>query len=263
MSDRGARAVNACLFRGVRGCVSAFTGRVSVSDHTRVFNHYYETRHDRYPVPHVQDFSLRLEGATMFSKVDLVRGYHQVPVRAEDVPKTAVITPFGLFEFLRMPFGLKGAAQTFQRLMDSVLRDLEFVFVYLDDILMASSSAEEHLSHLKQVFQRLDQHGLIVNTAKCQFGLSVIDFLGHRISSQGAVPLPSKVQAVADFPRPTTVKSLQEFLGMVNFYNRFLPHAAQLLQPLYAALKSKKSGDPVDWTPERILAFEGAKAADQ
>ena len=219
------------------------------------------TAHDRYPIPHVQDFSIRLAGMNIFSKIDLVRGYHQVPVRAEDVPKTAVITPFGLFEFLRMPFGLKGAAQTFQRLMDSVLRDLAFVFVYLDDILVASPSVDEHLSHLRQVFQRLDGHGLIVNTAKCQFGLSVIDFLGHRISSQGAVPLPSKVHAVADFPRPVSVRSLQEFLGMVNFYNRFLPRAAQLLQPLYGALKLKKAKDQVDWTPVRIQAFEGAKAA--
>lgn len=104
--------------------------------------------------------------------------------------------------------------------MDSVLCDLPFLFVYLDDILVASTSQAEHVAHLRAFFQRLSQHGLIINPAKCQFGLPTIDFLGHRVTRYGAVPLPEKVEAIASFPRPVTVKALQEFLGMVNFYHR-------------------------------------------
>jgi len=110
-----------------------------------------------------------------------------------DRPKTAVITPFGLFEFLRMPFGLKNAAQSFQCLMDVVGRDLDFIFIYLDDILVFSRSRQDHYHQLRQLFQRLDKYGLIVNVDKCQFGCTSIDFLGHRISVKGVTPLPGKV----------------------------------------------------------------------
>jgi hypothetical protein len=196
-----------------------------------------QTVEDKYPLPNMADLAARLDGCRVSSKLDLRKGYLQVPLAASDIAKTAIITPFGLFEFTRMPFGLRNAGMTFQRLMDLILGSLPFAFVYLDDILVASTDEAAHWRHLEAVFSALQQNGLVINPDKCLLACKSVDFLGHRLSASGIGPLPSRVQAIADFPHPATVKQLQAFLGLFNFYRRFIPAAAKLVLPLTRCLR--------------------------
>jgi hypothetical protein len=217
---------------------------------------------DKYPLPNMADLAARLDGCRLFSKLDLRKGYLQVPVAAEDVAKTAIITPFGLFEFTRIPFGLRNAGMTFQRLMDSVLGSLPFAFVYLDDILVASPDPSSHRRHLEAVFTVLQSNGLVVNPEKSLFGSTEEEFLGHRLTAGGISPLPSRVQDIADFPHPATVKQLQAFLGLFNFYRRFVPAAARIVLLLTRALRGGPKGSTLlVWSAAMRESFSAARRA--
>lgn len=216
---------------------------------------------DRYPVRHIGDFSQNLAGSSVFSTIDLVKAYQQIRVHPDDVCKTAIITPFGLYEFPYMTFGLRNAGQTFQRFIDEVVRGLDFCFAYVDDILVHSKNHAEHAEHLQTLFQRLHEYGVVINPAKCVFGADEVSFLGYRVSAAGTRPPEDRIQALRDFPPPKTVQGMRRFLGMVNFYRRFLPDAAKFQAPLIDAVAAiqGKGAKPFTWTPALEEAFEACK----
>lgn len=193
--------------------------------------------------------------------MDLQKAFHQVPVNPSDIPKTAITAPFGLFEFTYMTFGLCNAAQTFQRLIHEVLRGLDFVFPYMDDICIASRDESEHRSHLRQVFERLKSHNLTINVAKCEFGMKELKFLGHLVTADGISPLPERVTAIQNYKTPTIAKELKRFIAIINFYRKFIPHAIEQQSILLAMIDGNKKNDrtPLIWSPTTTTAFELCK----
>lgn len=224
---------------------------------------------NRYPLPRVDDLLDKLQGATVFSSLDLLSGYHQIRLLDSDVPKTAFRTPFGLYEFRVMPFGLTNAPAVFMAHMNDILHHLPFCVVYLDDILIFSKTPEEHVSHVKQVLEVLTQHQYLLKLKKCDFFKKEVLYLGHVISADGIKPDPKKVEAIINYPVPTTVHSLRSFMGLVNWFHRSLQDLAKLAGPLTDLLAgpnvSRRKSAATDithrWTPACTTAFEAIKHA--
>ncbi|KAF7688290.1 hypothetical protein HF521_014296 [Silurus meridionalis] len=174
-----------------------------------------------------------LHGATIFTKLDLRNAYHLVRIREGDEWKTAFNTPAGHYEYLVMPFGLTNAPAVFQALVNEVLRDMlnTFVFVYLDDILIFSCSMDEHIRQVRQVLERLLKNGLYVKPEKCEFHTSQTSFLGYLLSAGNIRMDPARVQAIRDWPTPTSRRHLQRFLGFANFYRRFVKGYSSVAAP--------------------------------
>jgi hypothetical protein len=211
---------------------------------------------NRYPLPRIDDLLDSLNGACVFSGLDLAAGYWQIPIKEEDRHKTAFRTPMGLYEWNVMPFSLTNAPTVFSRTMQTIFQDMigKFVFVYLDDILIFSKkNPEEHEKHLKMVLQRLEQHKFYAQLKKCHFALPEVEFLGHMVSKEGIRVDPKKVKIVQEWPKPAKLSDLRSFLGLSNYFRRFVHAYSTIARPLHALTRKDV---PWQWTVPCDKAFQ-------
>lgn len=218
---------------------------------------------DRYPIPRIKDFTFQLSGKKIFSVIDLNRAYHHLKIREEDIEKSALVSPLGLHEFPKMIPGLRNAGQTFQRFIHQVLRGLDFVHSFIDDLLLASSDEPSHREHLRAVLRRLEDNGVTINPSKCIFGQPEVKFLGFTVNKDGIKPPAEKVTAICEYSRPKTIEELRRFLGMINFYREHIPKAASIQAPLHVYLHNVKKRDKtiIEWNEKSSQAFEDCKNA--
>lgn len=218
------------------------------------------TKKDSFPLPRIDDLLEALGGSTLFSTLDLASGYWQVEVEETDREKTAFSLPSGLYEFQTMPFGLTNAPATFQRLMQTVLRGLipKACLVYLDDVIVTGQSSCEHLTNLREVFQRLKNVGLRLNPKKCQFLQKQVAYLGHIVSEKGIQTDPTKVEKVKNWPEPRSVEELKSFLGLASYYRKFVPKFSDKAAPLNALMNKEQ---PFVWGEAQHRAFNSLRSS--
>ena len=214
---------------------------------------------DAYPMPRIDDLIDKLGKAKYITTLDLTRGYWQVPLKQGARRKSAFVTPFGLYQFRVMPFGLSGAPATFQRMMDNLTRGLsESTGAYLDDLVIYSSTWNDHFQHVREVLSRLREAGLTAKPRKCQFGMSKCAYLGHVVGNGRVTPDPSKLEAIQAFPTPTTKKQVRAFLGLAGYYRRFIQDFSSVSTPL-SDLTRKSAPEKVVWSTQCEKAFAELK----
>ena len=216
------------------------------------------TRSDSYPLPRTDDIIDRVGKARFMTKLDLLKGYYQIPLTERAKRISAFVTPDGLYQYTVTPFGLTNAPGTFQRLINKLISDIDGVEAYIDDILVCGDDWDEHLRRLFQVFQRLSEANLTVNLVKSEFGKAEVVFLGHVIGNGKVAPIDAKVQVVDEFPAPETKRQLMRFLGMAGYYRRFCRNFAAVAAPLTNLLKKKVE---FKWTSECQDAFKKLKGS--
>ena len=221
----------------------------------------YITVPDPYLMPRIDEIIDTLAEAKFLSTLDLNKGFHQVPLRSQDKPKTAFCTSWGKFQYTRMPFGLHGAPATFQRLMDEALDDhLDYSRAYLDDIVVFSTPWNQHLQHLTAILERLKELGLTVKAAKYTWAVASCSFLGHIVGKGKISPGECKITAIREFRQPQTKSDIRSFLGLSGYYRKFVPEFAQNSVKLTAA-STKSAPEKTHWSPQLELEFAYLKDA--
>ena len=214
---------------------------------------------NKYPLPMINDLFDQFEGATMFSKIDLCSGYHQLKIREQDIPKTAFTTRYGLYEYTFMSFGLTNTPAYFMNMVNKVFMEFldKYLVVFIDDILVFSKIKQEHEVHLHLVLEKLREHQLYAKFGKCEFWLDEVAFLGHVVSGNGVAVDPSKVAAVTEWETPTTLGEICSFLGLAGYYRRFIEKFSKIAKPMTELSTKEKK---FVWTDECEASFQESRA---